>query len=198
MQRERRRDPYPWTWEPAVLAIACVVLTLAVGVQLGRGLANLLAGAGWTWPDGQTSMGFSSPLAGSFWTSLPGVIGGDSDAGLATPIPDGTAIPLLVWICLAVVEVTLTVSLVAVIAFVLKRWGPGRMRGMASRAEAESLLGVSRLRKVADVVRPDLYGEHAGTNELVHHGAGSQPTVPAMPYQESSPWLLSRLTRRSR
>jgi hypothetical protein len=55
------------------------------------------------------------------------------------------------------------VMLLAVCAFALKmildRWGPGRMRGMASRGEAERLLGATRLRKVRCVVRPDLYGK---------------------------------------
>ena len=41
----------------------------------------------------------------------------------------------------------------------LDRWGPGRIQGMATRAEAERLLGRTRLRKVAAVVRPDLYGK---------------------------------------
>ena len=41
----------------------------------------------------------------------------------------------------------------------LRRFGPGRVRGMATRSEAESLLGLRRLRTVAPVVRPDLYGK---------------------------------------
>jgi hypothetical protein len=52
------------------------------------------------------------------------------------------------------------VVLLAVGVFILKlvldRWGPGRLRGVASRGEAERLLGVTRLRKVRSVVRPDL------------------------------------------
>jgi hypothetical protein len=38
--------------------------------------------------------------------------------------------------------------------------GTARLRGMASHGEAERLLGVSRLRKVRAVVRPDLYGKN--------------------------------------
>ena len=40
-----------------------------------------------------------------------------------------------------------------------RQWGPARVRGMATRAEADTLLGVGRLRKVAPVVRPDLHGK---------------------------------------
>ncbi len=34
----------------------------------------------------------------------------------------------------------------------------GHMHGMASRAQAEQLLGLRRIRRVAALVRPDLYG----------------------------------------
>ena len=46
------------------------------------------------------------------------------------------------------------------------------MRGMATAAEAEKLLGVTRLRKVADIVRPDLYGKHAAAPAPVQRTAG--------------------------
>ena len=39
-----------------------------------------------------------------------------------------------------------------------RAWGPGRVRGMATRAQAQAMLGPSRLRRVAPVVRPDRYG----------------------------------------
>ena len=46
-QQSRRHDPYPWTWE-IPLGIALVILMVLVcGVHLGRGIANVLAGAGW-------------------------------------------------------------------------------------------------------------------------------------------------------
>lgn len=72
-QRERRRDPYPWTWElPAAIALAAVLM-LVLGVHLGRGVANVLGGAGWTWPmlGGQRDAVVPSPLGGPFWSSLP-------------------------------------------------------------------------------------------------------------------------------
>jgi hypothetical protein len=50
MQRERRHDPYPWTWEIPAAVITLVLLIVATGAHLGRSAANLLAGAGWTWP----------------------------------------------------------------------------------------------------------------------------------------------------
>lgn len=61
-------------------------------------------------------------------------------------------------------EATVVVALGCVAIYVLRRWGPGRIQGMATASEAEQLLGVARLRKVADIVRPDLYGKHASTS----------------------------------
>ena len=113
MQRERRRDPYPWTWEiPLAIGIG-VLLVLTVGVQLGRSLANLVAGAGWTWPAsvGASTAGagpFPSPLSKAFWSSLPGVFAGDAGAGLS-PVPPAIELgsPGTLWVCLVVTELLL-------------------------------------------------------------------------------------------
>jgi hypothetical protein len=131
MQRSRRRDPYPLTWEVPLALTAAVLLVLAGGVHLGRAVANLLAGAGW-----------ALPARAELFTSLPG---------------PGAA-PTLVWVCVTVTELALLAATAAAAKAGLDRWGPGRLRGMASRGEAEQLLGLSRLRKAAPVVRPDLYG----------------------------------------
>jgi hypothetical protein len=56
-------------------------------------------------------------------------------------------------------ELMLIAVCVVLLKVVLARWGPSRIKGMASAAAAERLLGVSRLRKVRAVVRPDLYGK---------------------------------------
>jgi hypothetical protein len=140
------------------------LFVIVIGLQFGRSVANLLAGAGWTWPTtggGATTGSFPSPIGSAFWTSLPGVLGGHADIGLPTPTPDGLAGRALVWASLAMTEVALLTATVWIGVRVYQRWGPGRMRGMASAVEAEKLLGVTRLRKVADIVRPDLYGNHA-------------------------------------
>jgi hypothetical protein len=62
------------------------------------------------------------------------------------------------WACVGIVEVFVVLAVVWVVRFGLDRWGPARLRGMATAAEAESLLGRSRLRRHARVIRPDLYG----------------------------------------
>lgn len=59
---------------------------------------------------------------------------------------------------MTVVELLAVIVMGVAVKYGLDRWGPGRIQGMASKTEAEQLLGVARLRKVAPVVRPDLYG----------------------------------------
>lgn len=131
MQRERRHNPYPFTWE-IPLGIVCLgVLTLAVGVHLGHGLAQLAAGHGWGWPP-----------AAALFTGVPGVLA-------------AAAGPELVWVL--VVELLLVAVVTCGVVVGWRRWGPGRLKGMASREEAARVLGVGRLRRVAPVVRPDLY-----------------------------------------
>lgn len=187
MQKARRQDPYPWTWEiPALVAIV-VMLGLALGVQVGRSLANLLSGAGWTWPVDQAT----------FWRSLPSVAAGDAGAGLdQATTPTGLASIPLVWTGIGVVETLLLIAAGWAGVWCLRRWGPGRLRGMATRPEAEQMLGLTRLRKVSGIVRPDLHGKHPASRRGLtaqHQGrasvrvvAGSSYTHPAN-YEATDP-----------
>ena len=146
-QQSRRRDPYPWTWEVPVGVVLVILLVLAGGVHLGRAIANVLAGAGW-----------SFPLLVDLFSSLPGVLRGDAGAGL-TGLNGDLPSPMKLWVCLVASELMVMAVCVSLLKFALQRWGPGRMKGMASADEAETLLGLTRLRKVRRVVRPDLYGK---------------------------------------
>jgi len=146
-QQSRRHDPYPWTWEIPVGVALVILLVLVCGVHLGRGIANVLAGAGWAFP-GHADL----------FRSLPDVLGGDAGAGL-DDLNGSRSSPATLWTWVVLVEVMLLAVCVFALKMILDRWGPGRMRGVASRGEAERLLGATRLRKVRSVVRPDLYGK---------------------------------------
>lgn len=147
MQRERRHDPYPLTWEIPVAALVAVVLVLVLGVHLGRATAVALAGEGWGW-SARSDVFVTLPrvLSGAAHTGLPGGQGSHTDAGL------------LRW-CITVVELLLVVLCVVLVKVGLLRWGPWRVQGMATRSDAEQLLGVSRLRAYRSVIRPDLHGD---------------------------------------
>jgi hypothetical protein len=141
----------PWTWEIPALILLAVLLVLVLGVHLGRAAANLLAGAGWTWP-----------ARDDLFASLPAVLRGNAAAGLHEV--SETAGAHLLWWSVAVTEAVLLAVTVWTLVVCLRRWGPYRPQGMASRAEAEALLGRTRLRKAAPVVRPDLYGSRSKSN----------------------------------
>ncbi|MCA0253592.1 MAG: conjugal transfer protein [Actinobacteria bacterium] len=143
MQTERRTNPYPWTWEPAAAIAVGVALAAVIGVQVGRAAANWTAGAGWLWP--------RNPMVG-----LTGILGGDAAAGLDIAGPGADPGVLYAWI--GGTELIFLTVLAAAGLWAARRWGPGRLKGMATAAEAEQTLGVSRLRRVRKVVRPDLYG----------------------------------------
>jgi hypothetical protein len=124
-----------------------ILLVLVCGIHLGCAIANVLAGAGWTFP-GRIEL----------FRSLPEVLRGDAGAGL-TGLNGDFPSPVTLWLCVVATELMLIAVCVLLLKLVLGHWGPGRMRGMASSGEAEGLLGVTRLRKVRTVVRPDLYGK---------------------------------------
>jgi hypothetical protein len=152
-QQSRRHDPYPWTWEIPLSIALVILMVLVYGVHLGRGIANVWAAASWAFP-----------RRVELFRSLPAVLRGDAAAGL-----DGLNGPLsspsAVWTWAVATEVVLLAVGVWLSKLVLDRWGPGRPRGMASRGEAERLLGVTRLRKVRSVVRLDLYGWNRAEGE---------------------------------
>jgi type IV secretion system protein VirD4 len=150
-QQSRRHDPYPWTWEIPLGVVLVILIVLVCGVHLGRGIANVWVGAGWAFP-----------TRAELFRSLPAVLGGDAAAGL-DGLNGSLSSPSAVWMWVVATEVMLLAVAVFVLKLVVDRWGPGRLRGMASRGEAERLLGVTRLRKVRAGVRPDLYRKKIGT-----------------------------------
>lgn len=135
MQRERRNNPYPWTWEFPVGVACLVLLVLAVGVHVGNGLAQLSAGHGWGWPARE-----------DLFVSIPGIL---------------THAPTPLWAWIVAVEILLNAGLVWATVVGLRRWGPSRLKGVATRDEAEQVLGITRLKHVAPVVRPDLHSKRA-------------------------------------
>lgn len=145
MQTDRRRNPYPLTWHiPAGIAVVIAGAAL-YGVHAGRGAATWLAGHGWTWP-----------RPAELLASIPAVLAGDASAGL-TPgtLPEGAVASVTV--CVVVVEVLLAgvVGLLGVVGW--RTWGGGRVLGTATRQQAETILGLSRLHANRHIIRPDLY-----------------------------------------
>ena len=148
MQQDRLRNPHPWTYEIPLAIAVTLVLVAVLGVHTGRAVANLLAGGGWGWPP-----------ATELFTSLPGLLRGDAGAGLTNPGVVADPRALRTWVLITAALNLLGSLVLSVVAY--RRWGPGRLRGMASRTEAASLLGLPRLRRHRAVIRPDLFGKAA-------------------------------------
>lgn len=144
MQRERLRDQYPWTWE-IPMVVVCGLGALGVAAcQLGRSVANWFVGAGWWWPTPDKLV-----------SSVPGVLAGDGAAGLPGVHQAASAATLWGWLTVVGLLMIIAPAVAGFLAW--RRWGPGRMRGMATIPEAHELIGEDRLYKVRHVVRPDLY-----------------------------------------
>ncbi len=121
MQRTRRTTPYPFTWEIPVGIVFAVLLALVLGLQAGRSLANLVAGNGWVFVDRM-----------ALFTTLAPLMGGQAGAGL--PTVDRPATSGLLWACVALVEVLVVLVIGWAVKLGLDRWGPARLRGMATAA----------------------------------------------------------------
>jgi hypothetical protein len=157
-QVDRRRDPYPYTWEIPLGVLTTLLLLAGLGAHLGRAIANWTAGAGWTWPAGK-----------ALFASLPDLLAGDYSAGLTLAHPGAGPGAVYGWI--TAVEVLLLAGMTAATWWALRRWGPGRMKGMATAGEAEQVLGLTRLRVVAGIIRPDLHPPgttHTGGHDGYH------------------------------
>ncbi len=148
MQQDRLKNPHPWTYEIPLAIVLSLVLVTVLGVHAGRAVANLVAGGGWGWPP-----------ATQLFASLPGLWRGDAGAGLTDPGVVASPRSLRTWVLLTQAVNLIGCLVLGVVAY--RRWGPGRLRGMANRDEAATLLGLPRLRKQRAVIRPDLYGTAA-------------------------------------
>jgi hypothetical protein len=121
------------------------LVLIIFGAHLGRAIANLVAGSGWSFPN-----------RADLFSSLPGVLRGDAAAGLPD-LGGPVASPASLLICVVATELILLAVTVLLLIWCLDRWGPGRMRGVATAGDAERLLGVTRLQRNRRIVRPDLY-----------------------------------------
>jgi hypothetical protein len=151
---QRRRDPQPMGqgWEVAVAVIGGAVLGFGLAALCGLGAASALFGRGWVWPHGTDTIGH---VIGGLFAGRPG-------RGLDPRQARMVAGPLAVYLCVAACELAVIVGAVVGGMLVARYRRPGDARGgMATRSEAEQVLGMSRLRGARDIIRPDLYGANA-------------------------------------
>ena len=141
-------DVGPVSWEIPAAAVLVWVAVAALLLPAGRATATLVTGGGWVWPSGSSVL-----LA-----SVGGLLTGDHTAGLTAAqvaaLPSAAAVYA---VTAAVLGLFLAGSGGA--AWAGQRWLGGRS-GMASRAQVAEVLGSTRLRRAAPVIRPDLRPTH--------------------------------------
>jgi len=143
-----RVDVPPTTWEIPVVAALTWVLAAGLLLPAGRGAAAWAFGGGWVWPAG----------AQALLSSIGGLATGRPTAGLDAAAAAALPPPALVYVAVAGAELMLIAATVVAVRVWWTTVGPGSVRGMATRTEAEAVLGVGELRKARAVLRPDLYG----------------------------------------
>lgn len=149
MPYQSRRDPTPWSHggEIALAAVAAAVLAIVLAALTGLALAAACFGSGWVWPHGTDTIVrvIGSLLAGHPGHGLP--------AGDTARLPG----PGVIYGCIAVSE-ALLIGVIVAVALASSHWfrPGGARRGMASRWQAQQVLGRSRLREAARLIRPDL------------------------------------------
>jgi hypothetical protein len=150
---QRRRDPQPLgrAGETALVALCAALLAVGLAALAGLGIACLVAGGGWVWPHGNNQ---ALRLLGSLASGHPG-------RGLPPPVRARVPPPVAVYIGVAVAELALFVVIAAGSILFARYYRPGDARaGMATRAEAQQVLGAARLRTGRAVIRPDLHRPH--------------------------------------
>lgn len=181
IQLDRRTDLIPWTWEPFVGVVVAYLLTVLVTAQLARATSYLLAGHGWRWPASEAQL-----------TSSLAIFAAHSSNGLpGRNVPQIS--PTLLITVLATFEALGLVALTVAIVGVFLRWGPTRMAGMASRSNAHDLLGMTRIRRHASVIRPDLYGTRNERHQT--HASSSAPTAGSGPTSSDTSRLRGLMER---
>ena len=156
--QQRQRDPSPvgQGWEVAVAVLGGALLAIGLTALLGMGVASAVWGRGWVWPHGADTIGHV----------LGGLLAGHPGRGLPPAQASEVAGPFAVYTCVAVCELALIATAIAVGVLVVRFRRPGDARsGMASRREAAHALGIHQLRTARTVIRPDLYGRRTNTSK---------------------------------
>jgi hypothetical protein len=148
----RRPDPvgYSHGWEVPVLCVFVAVAGLGLAALTGVGLASAWFGGGWVWPHGTSEIG----------SVIGALFKGNPAAGL-----DELHAPLVgsagaVYGCVVVCELLMIAIGIWIGVLIVRYRRPCDQRsGMATRHEADQVLGKSQLRSVRSIIRPDLYGK---------------------------------------
>jgi type IV secretion system protein VirD4 len=150
-----RADVQPVTWEIPVAGAACWLLLALMLLPAGQGAAGWLFAGGFVWLHGSAAL----------MQSIGGLLTGNPGRGLSGHDVAHLASAPSIYLLIVLGELLLIGITVWVIVAWWRYLGPGARQGMAGRAEVETVLGVSNLRKKRKVIRPDLHSQRGRTPE---------------------------------
>lgn len=158
---KRRRDPTPMAqgWEIPVVVIGLALIMVVLAALAGIGIAAALFGGGWVWPHGTDTITHT----------LGGVLSGHLGRGLSPADAHRLAATGLTYLCVGLCELIVVVGTVAVGVAISQRM---RNDGMATRRDAELVLGLGELRSARAIIRPDLYGAGAADQASTRRRGG--------------------------
>ncbi len=139
-------DVLPLTWEVPVALVASWGLLSALALAVGRGLACVLCGGDFAWPNGT--------LVRSLVGLLTGEVGEGLTAAQAADLPSS----FVVYATVSVLELIVAATFGWAVALWWRSVGPGAQFGMADRGEVAAVLGSGNLRGSRRIIRPDLFG----------------------------------------
>lgn len=140
-----------WTWEPVTAIGAGWLIGAVFALPGGQGAAAVLTGHQFPWPSVPTRAG-TPPLA----SAVIGLATGTPGRGLTTAQQATLPGAAVIYLLIIIAEVLLAAAAIATLVWWHRSIGPGSLSGMASRRQAQDVLGPDRLREHAGVLRPDL------------------------------------------
>jgi hypothetical protein len=134
--------------EVVLVVLAGVLLFLALAALIGLASASALFGGGWVWPSDNDTIG----------QVLAGLLTGEPGRGLPMQLQARVPGSVAVYSSVASAELLMIAAAGTAAALFWRYHRPGDARGgMATRSEAQQVLGRSRLRQARTIIRPDLY-----------------------------------------
>ena len=152
MSMERsRRDRFathtvPLTWEIPAAVTGAALFLIALTPLLVQGLVAWLVAGTFAWPTNHLG------------TAVLGLMRGHFGVGLAADLAPRLPSAALMWVLTAVGEAVVLGSALVAGLWMRDLVGASNTRhGLATSVQAAGALGLSRLRKSAPVIRPDLH-----------------------------------------
>jgi len=153
-RRDRFTNTAPSAGEFTVAVLLAGLLFLLMTPLVVQGVVGWATSGEFAWPNGQLLEAYGGLLHGHF------------GAGLRRGVAAGLPPDAVMWVLTVVGEVLVLGAAAVVGMWMRDLTGTNARHGLATAAQAAEALGVPRLRKSAEVIRPDLYARSGRRNPV--------------------------------